>query len=178
MNIKHRSTSICCWIICLIVGSLAISSCGPGQLLGPTLTPTPTNTPTSTATPLPTNTPTSTATSLPTNTPKPPKASFTAQLSVSAEVPAWATGRYHVTVDDGIFEYSNGAQAWAGSSIYVAETELSKQSGALIIIVDKKEVKLGGKSYQEGDRLTVTSTGQFVVSHTSEENHVFYLPAR
>ena len=56
-----------------LIGSLLISSCGPGQLLGPTLTPTSTYTPTRTATP--TNTPLPTATSTPippTATPLPP----------------------------------------------------------------------------------------------------------
>jgi hypothetical protein len=103
-------------------------------------------------------------TQTPAPSPMPTEVSFTAQLSVSADVPpAWA-GKLHVTVDDGVFKYSSGAQAMAGSSIYVTETELANQSGALIIIVDQVEVELGGTSYQEGDRLTVSSTGQFVVA--------------
>jgi hypothetical protein len=54
---------------------LVITGCGPGQLLGPTLTPTatltptPTHTPTATLTPTPTSTPTPTITPTPTNTP-------------------------------------------------------------------------------------------------------------
>lgn len=59
----------------LFVGFLVIilitSGCGPGQLLGPTLTPSPTIT----LTPLPTQTPTETLT--PTETPLPPTATFT-----------------------------------------------------------------------------------------------------
>jgi len=78
-------------------------------------------------------------------------------------VPGWAAGKYHITVDNGSFKFPGGSQATAGSSIYFTETELSMQSGALIVIVGAKEVKLGGKSYHDGDRLTVTSTGQFVV---------------
>src|SRR5574341_1081212 len=40
--------------------ALMLAACGPGQPLGPTLTPTSTATPTPTATPLPTATPTAT----------------------------------------------------------------------------------------------------------------------
>ena len=55
----------------LILCFLLLSSCAPGQFLGPTLTPTPTNTltPTSTPTVTPTITPTNTPTSTPTDTP-------------------------------------------------------------------------------------------------------------
>lgn len=42
--------------ILVLVVSLVISGCGPGQILGPTLTPLPTITPTQTATPIPTQT--------------------------------------------------------------------------------------------------------------------------
>jgi hypothetical protein len=61
-----------------LVVSAIISSCGPGQLLGPTLTPTPTNT--LTLLPSPTFTPTP----LPTATPTP--VTFTNDLSYSWEV--------------------------------------------------------------------------------------------
>ncbi|MFN2176436.1 MAG: hypothetical protein ACK2U3_10860 [Anaerolineales bacterium] len=50
---------------------VGLSACGPGQLLGPTMTPTPTNTPTSTPTQTPTSTPTHTPTLTPTNTSTP-----------------------------------------------------------------------------------------------------------
>lgn len=45
---------------CLLGAGLLLTGCGPGQMFGPTLTPTPTLTltPTETATPLPTDTPT------------------------------------------------------------------------------------------------------------------------
>jgi len=52
-------------LVMVIVASLVISSCGPGQFLGPTLTLTPTDTPT----PTPTLTPTLTPTPMPTLTP-------------------------------------------------------------------------------------------------------------
>ena len=48
-------------VVLLVLGlSLIISGCGPGQLFGPTKTPTPTNTPTLTNTPTATITPTPT----------------------------------------------------------------------------------------------------------------------
>jgi hypothetical protein len=54
--------------IFLFTVSTLFSSCGPGQLFGPTLTPTPTNTATPTLTPTPTITPTPTHTFTPTLT--------------------------------------------------------------------------------------------------------------
>lgn len=59
----YRSYAV---LIGLIVVSLALTSCGPGQLLGPKPTVTPTPTVTSTVTPTPT--PTSTSTATPTST--------------------------------------------------------------------------------------------------------------
>lgn len=55
-------------IISLILSISFLSACGPGQLFGPTLTPTPTNTSTPTLTPTPTLTITPTLTSTPTAT--------------------------------------------------------------------------------------------------------------
>jgi hypothetical protein len=49
-------------ILLLLVSSTFLSACGPGQLFGPTLTPTPTNTSTPTLTPTPTITPSPTIT--------------------------------------------------------------------------------------------------------------------
>jgi len=59
MKAKQRTVAIC-----YLAMSLLISGCGPGQLFGPTLTPTPTFTPT--------QTPTSTSTPTPTFTPSEP----------------------------------------------------------------------------------------------------------
>jgi len=53
----------------LVVISSLVSSCGPGQLFGPTITPSPTATLTPTVTPSPTLTPTRTSTPTPTITP-------------------------------------------------------------------------------------------------------------
>jgi len=55
----------------LVMISLLVSSCGPGQLFGPTITPSPTPTLTPTITPTPTLTPTPTSTPTPTITPTP-----------------------------------------------------------------------------------------------------------
>ena len=64
MNTKQRTV-----MIFVLLLSLATSSCAPGQMFGPTITPTSTNTPlppTATDTPVP---PTSTSTPPPTDTP-------------------------------------------------------------------------------------------------------------
>jgi hypothetical protein len=60
-------------VVIFLLASLLLSACGPGQLLGPTLTLTPTITPTSTPTltPTATSTPTLTPTATFTNTPSP-----------------------------------------------------------------------------------------------------------
>jgi hypothetical protein len=55
--------------VVVLITSLVMSGCGPGQLLGPTVTPTPTLT--FTPTPTSTSTPTSTPTLTPTITPTP-----------------------------------------------------------------------------------------------------------
>ena len=57
------------FLLFLIIISFLLSSCGAGQLLGPTVTPTPTST--NTPSPTPTNTPTPAPTSTPTLTPTP-----------------------------------------------------------------------------------------------------------
>ena len=56
-------------VILILTTSLAISGCGPGQMFGPTITPTSTKTPIPTATLTPTATLAPTATSTPTKTP-------------------------------------------------------------------------------------------------------------
>lgn len=74
MKTKQRSIVAIGALVFLswLAGSL-VSGCGPGQLFGPTLTPTPTATstptPTATCTPTPTDTPTLTPTRTPTPTP-------------------------------------------------------------------------------------------------------------
>ena len=52
MNVKQRFLGFF-----ILILSLALSGCGPGQFLGPTMTPTPSFTPTPTLTPTPTATP-------------------------------------------------------------------------------------------------------------------------
>jgi hypothetical protein len=68
---KTRTVTVFYLLTSLLVGMEAVSGCGPGQLFGPTMTPTSTNTPipTSTSTPSPTFTPTPTFT--PSLTPTP-----------------------------------------------------------------------------------------------------------
>src|SRR5262245_15220764 len=55
-------------LICAVLVAFELSACGPGQILGPTLTNTPTATSTATATATPTATATSTSTPTPTST--------------------------------------------------------------------------------------------------------------
>lgn len=63
----NRAKPMALYIFVNMLFALLLSSCGPGQLFGPTITPTPTLT----ATPTQTLTPTSTST--PTSTPRPTK---------------------------------------------------------------------------------------------------------
>jgi hypothetical protein len=65
MNTKQQTLAI----LMFLTISLVMSGCGPGQLLGPTITPSPTNTPPPTPTSTPT--PTFTLTLTPTLTPSP-----------------------------------------------------------------------------------------------------------
>lgn len=67
----------------LLVVFLTVTGCGPGQFLGPTLTPTPTNTltPTATNTPAPTPTPTR----IPTRTPIPTLMGGGSQIAFSTD---------------------------------------------------------------------------------------------
>ena len=66
MNTKQQTLAICFLAI-----SVLVSGCGPGQLFGPTVTPTPTATHTPTATLTPSATPTITPTATFTLTPTP-----------------------------------------------------------------------------------------------------------
>ena len=63
---KTKSKSI---IICILILGLLVSGCGPGQVFGPTITPSPTITAKSTPTFTPTSSSTITLTPMPTNTP-------------------------------------------------------------------------------------------------------------
>jgi len=67
---KNQKTIRNC-LLSIVTVSLLVSGCGPGQLFGPTLTPTPTTTLTPTLTPTPTLTLTPTLTFTPTITPTP-----------------------------------------------------------------------------------------------------------
>ena len=73
MNTKHKIQSILVPLAVLLSIGLAISACGPGQVFGPTITPTPTltSTPTITPTLAPSATPTVTFTPTSTLTPTP-----------------------------------------------------------------------------------------------------------
>jgi formylglycine-generating enzyme required for sulfatase activity len=57
MSTKRRAIAICFAAVNLLVVSMTVSSCGPGQLFGPTPAPTPTITSTPTLAPPPTPAP-------------------------------------------------------------------------------------------------------------------------
>ena len=88
--------------------SLLLSSCGAGQVLGPTLTPNPTSTNTPTLTPTSTKTPIPTVTPLPTNTstpsPTPIPASF--EEDFNSDVLGWvdSPSLLHYALEE--FEYT------------------------------------------------------------------------
>jgi len=80
-------------VLFILALSLFVSGCGPGQIFGPTITPSPTNTPVPTNTSVPTDTPTPIP---PTSTPIPPTATALPteiDVNVSAEsmklIQAW-----------------------------------------------------------------------------------------
>ena len=82
---KRKLTSV----IFLCAMSLLITSCGPGQILGPAFTTTPTSTftPTPTATFTPTATPTNTPTVTPTATPTPRPSVFGTLVDMETDSP-------------------------------------------------------------------------------------------
>lgn len=117
-----RSSKYSSVLILVLFTSLLMTGCGPGQLLGPTLTPTSTNTPvpSATASTTPTLTPSKTATPSPTMTATlTPTIEPPSQLSDFLENPRltfydsfdrlsleiWATNGCQ-TVSNGVLEYS------------------------------------------------------------------------
>ena len=73
-------------MVCL--GCLVLTACGPGELLGPTITPIPTDTPTKIPTETPTNTPTLTPTFTPAPTDTPVPTATLMKGTIKIEVPA------------------------------------------------------------------------------------------
>ncbi len=71
------------------IATAVLYACGPGQLFGPTITPTPTNTATPTATATSTPTRTATLTPSPTKTLRPPTATATLDLPSGKPLASW-----------------------------------------------------------------------------------------
>jgi len=91
--------------VLIVVLNLLLSSCGAGQVFGPTMTPTPTttNTPTPTKTPTPTNT----STPMPTNTPTlTPTATLTPQELYEKIAPVDFEYGECLTINRGCYSYS------------------------------------------------------------------------
>ncbi len=89
MRTKQQASAIL-----VLVFSLLLSSCGAGQLLGPTQTPSPTNTPLPTDTPLPTNTPIPTDTLPPVqeSNPEPTQAQSGSQTEITGWIEIFNSG--------------------------------------------------------------------------------------
>ncbi|HSL43714.1 MAG TPA: hypothetical protein VK897_09800 [Anaerolineales bacterium] len=91
----------------LLVVFLATTGCGPGQFLGPTMTPIPTDTPTPTATSSPT--PTFTPTIAPTVTPRPTKVPDKIIFSDTFDDNSnhWDPANF-IKIEDGLMQISSG----------------------------------------------------------------------
>jgi hypothetical protein len=147
MNIKQHVIAIL-----VLVTSLIISGCGPGQLFGPTVTPIPTSTPvppTATFTPIP---PTLTV------TPVPP----TQEPSVLIRLgpgkfgdPLW------LEVVEGYYILTSGTTLLTGSAVGVAEDDMTFPPG-LTIDVEGGKITLKGTTYPQGTKLLVDPQGNLI----------------
>ena len=156
MNTRQQATAI----LVLVMG-LVISGCGPGQLLGPTPTPTPIP-PTLAPTPIP---PTPTLVP-PTATPAPALPAYSQVLKTypqNAQLCCTNAEVLKVTAD-GKWTLAEGGKICPGKSVIaVGSGGLTtgeiffggkwKSYGAKITI--KEAVVIDGKSYQPGTKLTV-----------------------
>jgi len=116
MNEK-RVTIVVCLIFLLGTVSLSLTGCGPGQLFGPTVTPSPTLTSTPTITPKPTLTPTITPSPTPTFTPT----ITPTPTAIPAQGTPIASKDWEVTVFKGILRprLVNGWTLWTPRSGYI-----------------------------------------------------------
>lgn len=137
-----RLTSRLTILISLI--SLSASGCGPGQFLGPTITPTSTATPLPTRTPIPptatrTLVPTKTPTRPPTRTPTPtiPPPEYGHYAGTSYNV-LWASFYYN---NEGITGFSLQVETWfvtrSGATKYTCT--ISQPSDVIYAVVDGTE---------------------------------------
>ena len=154
----------------LCVVALLLSGCGAGQILGPTFTPTftntpvPTFTPTNTATPVPTLTPTATNTPLPTQTPTP---SYYTGEEQSLNGVTWSTSDH-----EGVFFDYNGAPR-CDDMAPVPNTVLTDlpEPGGKLIMHEHHYKRVGpnvwmyyGTYTYQADNRTISDTGTLTVS--------------
>ena len=132
MNTKQGTT-----MILVLLLSLVMSSCAPGQIFGPTVTPT------STSTPLPTDTPT-----IIPSTPTPALPTYSDVLKT------YPAGTDLCSTDAQISVASDGSLALSGSASYSDAGGIQYQCyGTKITIVGT--VTLDDVFYDDGTKLTV-----------------------
>jgi hypothetical protein len=148
----------------LVLLGLLISTCGPGQFLGPTITPSATSTPSPTQTPIPptptrTPIPSKTPTRAPTRTPTPtiPPPEFGHYAGTSYNVP-WVSFYYN---EDGITGFSLEVETWDVGKKYTCTLT---QPGDVVYPVSDSFDQPGAKfflvgSVESGTTVFVTLSG-------------------
>ncbi len=96
-----------------LIISLILSSCGPGQIFGPTLTPT--NTATPSVTPSPTKTPTPTITPSPTPVPSVPGVLYVSPTAVGGDCTSWLKA---CTLKKALVKSRSGNEIWVMVGVY------------------------------------------------------------
>jgi hypothetical protein len=121
MNTNRFSAKLLCKTGVLLVVFLTITGCGPGQFLGPTMTPIPTNTPAPTATSSPT--PTRTPTPVPTATARPTQVPDKIIFSDSFEdnINQWDLANF-TKIENGLMEVRSGDHELAAIKIPLRAT--------------------------------------------------------
>jgi hypothetical protein len=116
MNTNQLSTKMLLKTGLLLIVFLAATGCGPGQFLGPTMTPIPTDTPTPTASSSPT--PTGTPTTAPTATARPIRVPDTIIFRDTFEDNSnqWVLANF-TKIEDGLMEVSSGDHELAAIKI-------------------------------------------------------------
>ena len=180
------------WLSFTILITLLLSGCGPGQMFGATITPSPTNTPippTATLTPIP---PTATATNTPlpptvTNTPAPPTATLEPTNTPDPSIPSYSDvlKTYPDNVELSCTDVevsgftSNGEWIFTGGKFCNGVSEVTISPGGKITTTEKyfsiplksygakitimEATRIDGHTYQPGDKLTVSKNRNWIL---------------